>query len=161
MGTKAQSFVDLADEMTELVDLQKRLFPDGSSSVLVVLQAMDAAAKDSTIRSIVSGLHPAGVDVHPFGVPTEKEGPTTTCSGSITMVQPTARSVCSITVTMKTSLSCVSRASPPRRSGRSAVVGRSRRPQGSAQRLYRSYLAACERWVKSEAAIATSGLNSL
>ncbi len=59
--------------MTELVELQKRLFADGSSSVLVVLQAMDAAGKDSTIRSISSGLNPAGVDVNPFGVPTNEE----------------------------------------------------------------------------------------
>jgi PPK2 family polyphosphate:nucleotide phosphotransferase len=70
---KEQSYLDLADEMTELVDLQKRLFADGSSSVLVVLQAMDAAGKDSTIRSIFSGLNPAGVDVNPFGVPTDEE----------------------------------------------------------------------------------------
>ncbi|WP_395154001.1 PPK2 family polyphosphate kinase [Ilumatobacter sp.] len=70
---KEQSYRDFADEMAELVDLQKRLFADGSSSVLVVLQAMDAAGKDSTIRSIFSGLNPAGVDVNPFGVPTEEE----------------------------------------------------------------------------------------
>ena len=70
---KEQSYLDLADEMTELVELQKRLFADGSSSVLVVLQAMDAAGKDSTIRSIFSGLNPAGVDVNRFGVPTNEE----------------------------------------------------------------------------------------
>tara|TARA_R110002110_G_scaffold201638_2_gene412661 strand:+ start:471 stop:1304 length:834 start_codon:yes stop_codon:yes gene_type:complete len=70
---KEQSYLDLADEMAELVELQKRLFADGSSSVLVVLQAMDAAGKDSTIRSIFSGLNPAGVDVNPFGVPTDEE----------------------------------------------------------------------------------------
>lgn len=70
---KEQSYLDLAEEMTELVELQKRLFADGSSSVLIVLQAMDAAGKDSTIRSIFSGLNPAGVDVNPFGVPTEEE----------------------------------------------------------------------------------------
>ena len=70
---KEQSYLDLANEMAELVDLQKRLYADGSSSVLVVLQAMDAAGKDSTIRSIFSGLNPAGVDVNPFGVPTDEE----------------------------------------------------------------------------------------
>jgi len=62
-----------AEEMEALVDLQKRLFADGSNSVLFVLQAMDAAGKDSTIRSIFSGLNPAGVDVNPFGVPTDEE----------------------------------------------------------------------------------------
>ena len=62
-----------AEEMDVLVDLQKRLFADGSASLLVVLQAMDAAGKDSTIRAVFSGLNPAGVDVHPFGVPTDEE----------------------------------------------------------------------------------------
>ncbi|NND76299.1 MAG: polyphosphate kinase 2 family protein [Ilumatobacter sp.] len=62
-----------AAEMEALVDLQKRLFADGSNSLLFVLQAMDAAGKDSTIRSVFSGLNPAGVDVNPFGVPTEEE----------------------------------------------------------------------------------------
>ena len=62
-----------AEELDALVDLQKRLFAARSASLLVVLQAMDAAGKDSTIRSIFSGLNPAGVDVNPFGVPTEEE----------------------------------------------------------------------------------------
>ena len=70
---KEQAVVDFAAEMAELVELQKRLFADGSKSVLFVLQAMDAAGKDSTIRSVFSGLNPAGVDVNPFGVPTEEE----------------------------------------------------------------------------------------
>ena len=61
------------DEMAELVELQKRLFADKSAALLVVLQAMDAAGKDSTIRAVMSGLNPAGVDVNPFGVPTEEE----------------------------------------------------------------------------------------
>ena len=39
---KAQAVVDFAAEMAELVELQKRLFADGSKSVLFVLQAMDA-----------------------------------------------------------------------------------------------------------------------
>ncbi|MFT6293724.1 MAG: PPK2 family polyphosphate:nucleotide phosphotransferase [Ilumatobacter sp.] len=62
-----------AEEMVELVELQKKLFADKSASLLVVLQAMDAAGKDSTIRAVMSGLNPAGVDVQPFGVPTEEE----------------------------------------------------------------------------------------
>ncbi len=60
-------------ELAELIELQKRLFADKSASLLVVLQAMDAAGKDSTVRAVMSGLNPAGVHVHPFGVPTEEE----------------------------------------------------------------------------------------
>jgi PPK2 family polyphosphate:nucleotide phosphotransferase len=62
-----------AEEMEVLVDLQKRLFADQSASLLIVLQAMDAAGKDSTIRAVLSGLNPAGVDINPFGVPTDEE----------------------------------------------------------------------------------------
>ena len=59
---KAEAIGLFAEEMAELVELQKRLYADGSNSLLFVLQAMDAAGKDSTIRSVFSGLNPAGVD---------------------------------------------------------------------------------------------------
>ena len=62
-----------ADDLAELVELQKKLWAQKSASLLIVLQAMDAAGKDSTIRAVMSGLNPAGVDVVPFGVPTEEE----------------------------------------------------------------------------------------
>lgn len=70
---KDDALAEFAEEMEQLVELQKRLFADGSHSVLFVLQAMDAAGKDSTIRAVFSGLNPAGIDVNPFGVPTEEE----------------------------------------------------------------------------------------
>lgn len=62
-----------AEELEQLVELQKRLFADKGASLLIVLQGLDAAGKDSTIRAVMSGLNPAGVDVQPFGVPTEEE----------------------------------------------------------------------------------------
>jgi PPK2 family polyphosphate:nucleotide phosphotransferase len=49
--------------------LQYRLAAEGQRSVLLVLQAMDAAGKDGTIRSILSGMNPAGVDVESFKAP--------------------------------------------------------------------------------------------
>jgi len=49
--------------------LQQRLYAEEKRSVLLVLQAMDAAGKDGTIRSILSGLNPAGVHVTSFKVP--------------------------------------------------------------------------------------------
>ncbi len=49
--------------------LQQRLFAEGRHSVLLVLQAMDAAGKDGTIRNILSGLNPAGVSVSGFKAP--------------------------------------------------------------------------------------------
>ena len=49
--------------------LQQRLFAEQRRSVLLVLQAMDAAGKDGTIRHILSGLNPAGVRVTGFKAP--------------------------------------------------------------------------------------------
>jgi len=49
--------------------LQYRLAAEERRSVLLVLQAMDAAGKDGTIRSILSGMSPAGVDVESFKAP--------------------------------------------------------------------------------------------
>ena len=53
--------------------LQQRLYAEEKRSVLLVLQAMDAAGKDGTIRSILSGLNPAGVSVTSFKVPAGPE----------------------------------------------------------------------------------------
>jgi len=49
--------------------LQQRLFAEERRSVLLVLQAMDAAGKDGTIRNMLAGLNPAGFHVAAFGVP--------------------------------------------------------------------------------------------
>jgi PPK2 family polyphosphate:nucleotide phosphotransferase len=53
----------------ELAELQRLLWGDGTSSLLVVLQAMDTGGKDGTIRKVLSGVNPQGVDVYGFGVP--------------------------------------------------------------------------------------------
>ncbi|MEO6652951.1 MAG: PPK2 family polyphosphate kinase [Ilumatobacteraceae bacterium] len=62
-----------ASEIDELAELQRRFFAADDRALLVVLQAMDAGGKDGTIRSVLSGLNPAGVDVDGFGVPSEEE----------------------------------------------------------------------------------------
>ena len=63
----------LATMNTRLSELQKLLWADGTRSVLLVLQAMDTGGKDGTIRKVLTGVNPQGVDVHGFGVPTEEE----------------------------------------------------------------------------------------
>src|SRR5688572_21637366 len=55
----------------DVAELQKRLFAEGAHAVLLVLQAMDAAGKDGVLREVLTGLNPAGVAVHSFGVPSE------------------------------------------------------------------------------------------
>ena len=61
------------DEIAAVSELQQRLFAEDEHAVLVVLQAMDAGGKGGTIRSVMNGLNPAGVDVNGFGVPSEEE----------------------------------------------------------------------------------------
>ena len=56
-----------------LADNQDRLSAAGDDAVLVVLQAMDAAGKDGTIRHVMSGVNPQGVRVHAFKAPTPDE----------------------------------------------------------------------------------------
>jgi PPK2 family polyphosphate:nucleotide phosphotransferase len=64
---------ELDEVMTEADALQGRLYAEGERALLVVLQAMDAGGKDGTIRTVMRYLNPAGVDVNPFGVPSEEE----------------------------------------------------------------------------------------
>jgi PPK2 family polyphosphate:nucleotide phosphotransferase len=56
-----------------LAEYQARLAAQDTYGVLVVLQAMDAAGKDGTIRHVMSGVNPQGVKVHSFKVPSVEE----------------------------------------------------------------------------------------
>jgi PPK2 family polyphosphate:nucleotide phosphotransferase len=56
-----------------LDDYQSRLAAQDTYGVLVVLQALDAGGKDSTIRHVMRGVNPQGVVVHGFRVPSAEE----------------------------------------------------------------------------------------
>jgi PPK2 family polyphosphate:nucleotide phosphotransferase len=56
-----------------LSDYQARLAAQDTWGVLVVLQALDTAGKDGTIRHVMSGVNPQGVSVHSFKVPSAEE----------------------------------------------------------------------------------------
>jgi len=56
-----------------LSEYQERLAAQDTYGVLVVLQAMDAAGKDGTIRHVMSGVNPQGVSVRSFKVPSAEE----------------------------------------------------------------------------------------
>lgn len=58
--------IELHDDMTRL---QKLLYAEGKHSVLVLLQAMDAGGKDSTIRSVFGPVNPQGCKVVSFKAP--------------------------------------------------------------------------------------------
>jgi PPK2 family polyphosphate:nucleotide phosphotransferase len=63
----------LEDEIKKLGEAQERLYADGRTAVLIVLQALDAAGKDGTIRHVFAGVNPAGLRVAAFKQPTPLE----------------------------------------------------------------------------------------
>jgi PPK2 family polyphosphate:nucleotide phosphotransferase len=63
----------LAEGVRLLAEYQARLAAQDTWGVLVVLQALDAAGKDGTIRHVMSGVNPQGVAVHSFKVPSVEE----------------------------------------------------------------------------------------
>jgi PPK2 family polyphosphate:nucleotide phosphotransferase len=63
----------LAGGIAELSDAQELLWASDQYAVLVVLQAMDAAGKDSAIEHVMSGVNPQGVHVVSFKKPSAEE----------------------------------------------------------------------------------------
>ncbi len=71
---KKQDGLDLLRRgVTLLAEYQERLAAQEIYGVLVVLQALDAAGKDSTIRHVMSGVNPQGVKVSSFKEPSAEE----------------------------------------------------------------------------------------
>lgn len=70
---KADAKVALADAIEALARLQYRLYATGHHALLVILQGMDAAGKDSLIQHVLSGLNPQGVEVTSFKTPSVEE----------------------------------------------------------------------------------------
>jgi PPK2 family polyphosphate:nucleotide phosphotransferase len=63
----------LTSSLGRLTKAQQLLYADDRYSVLIVLQAMDAAGKDGTIRHVMSGLNPQGCQVFSFKQPSSEE----------------------------------------------------------------------------------------
>ncbi len=63
----------LKETQVRLDDLQERLYAESRQSVLLVLQAMDTAGKDSTIRKVVGDVNPQGCLVTSFKAPSNEE----------------------------------------------------------------------------------------
>lgn len=70
---KAAGKILLAEEKQKLYELQEKLYADGSQSLLIIIQAMDAAGKDSLIEHVFGGVNPQGCEVTSFKTPTSKE----------------------------------------------------------------------------------------
>jgi len=70
---KKEAQAMLADGIERLAELQQRLYAEDRWSLLIVLQAMDAAGKDSIIKHVMSGINPQGCEVHSFKQPSAEE----------------------------------------------------------------------------------------
>jgi PPK2 family polyphosphate:nucleotide phosphotransferase len=70
---KAEGEKILDELRAQLNDLQERLYAQDRWSLLVILQGMDAAGKDSTIKGIFDGVNPQGCEVISFKEPTVQE----------------------------------------------------------------------------------------
>jgi polyphosphate kinase 2 (PPK2 family) len=63
----------LEDHVGKLSALQQKLYASNQYAVLLILQAMDAAGKDGTIKHVMSGVNPQGCEVTSFKHPTPAE----------------------------------------------------------------------------------------
>jgi PPK2 family polyphosphate:nucleotide phosphotransferase len=73
-GVEKDQSVEMLRQGVEILnEYQPRLAAENTRGVLVVLQGLDAAGKDGTIRHVMSGINPQGVAVHSFKEPTGEE----------------------------------------------------------------------------------------
>ncbi|HJZ54238.1 MAG TPA: polyphosphate kinase 2 family protein [Gemmataceae bacterium] len=63
----------LDQNLADLAEAQSLLYADDRYAVLIVLQAMDAAGKDGTIKHVMSGVNPQGCQVFSFKKPSAEE----------------------------------------------------------------------------------------
>src|SRR5438309_2916951 len=63
----------LDQNLADLAEAQGLLYADDRYAVLVVLQAMDAAGKDGTIKHVMGGVNPQGCQVFSFKKPSAEE----------------------------------------------------------------------------------------
>ena len=63
----------LEQNLSDLAEAQNLLYADDRYAVLIVLQAMDAAGKDGTIKHVMKGVNPQGCQVFSFKKPSAEE----------------------------------------------------------------------------------------
>ncbi len=64
---------ELKKGIKKLSGIQDKLYADDRYALLIILQAMDAAGKDSTIKHVMSGINPQGCIVTSFKAPSTEE----------------------------------------------------------------------------------------
>lgn len=72
-GLKKEAKKYIKKNLKQLKQAQELLWASNRRSMLLVFQAMDAAGKDSTIKHVMTGVNPQGVDVNSFKAPSQEE----------------------------------------------------------------------------------------
>ena len=99
---KSEACVRLDDYRARLETLQELLYAEGKNKLLIVLQAMDTAGKDSTIRHVFRGVDPLGVTVTGLKTPSLTNARATISGACIDMSRVRAKSRSSINPITKT-----------------------------------------------------------
>jgi PPK2 family polyphosphate:nucleotide phosphotransferase len=73
LRSREEATADLEAGVEQLRDLQDKLYAQENWGLLVILQGMDAAGKDSVIKHVMSGVNPQGCQVHSFKAPSAEE----------------------------------------------------------------------------------------
>jgi PPK2 family polyphosphate:nucleotide phosphotransferase len=63
----------LERSLSEMTDLQAKLYAQDTWAVLLILQAMDAAGKDGVIKHVMSGVNPQGCQIFSFKAPSSED----------------------------------------------------------------------------------------
>jgi PPK2 family polyphosphate:nucleotide phosphotransferase len=71
--SKEEAKDELEDVVKSIAKYQEMLYAHDQWSLLIILQAMDAAGKDSVLDKVMSGINPQGCQVHSFKAPTSTE----------------------------------------------------------------------------------------
>lgn len=71
--SKKSGYRQIAENAEVMADLARRLYAENRRSILLVLQGMDTAGKDGTIRTVMRGMNPRSCQVNSFKQPSEEE----------------------------------------------------------------------------------------
>lgn len=70
---KDEGLKALSEYKEQMKELQERFYADNSHSLLIIVQAMDAAGKDGAIKHVMSGINPQGCQVYSFKQPSSSD----------------------------------------------------------------------------------------
>lgn len=73
LRSEEHAAAELKAGITQLKELQDKLYAQQRWALLLILQGMDAAGKDSVIKHVMSGINPQGCQVYSFKSPSQEE----------------------------------------------------------------------------------------